>query len=80
MNLTDKSEHIRQARAKYDAYDPQFWTKEYFNEVSGGYVVYHKNHVFNKTGGGGDAEKIVGILLAEYNGKKGTVFSLVWKK
>ena len=44
--------------------------KEYFDDISGGYVVCHKDHNFTKTGGGGTAEKIVGRLLAEYNGKQ----------
>ena len=70
MKVIDKVECIRQAQAKYEAYDPLFWTKEYFDEISGGYVVYHKDHNFTKTGGGGKAEKTVGEILAMYNGKQ----------
>ena len=70
MDMTEKAEYIREAHAKYDTYDPQFWTKEYFDEISGGYVVYHRDHNFTKTGGGGEIEKIVGKILARYNGKQ----------
>lgn len=32
--------------------------------------MYHKDHQFTPTGGGGEAEKIVGKMLAKYNGKQ----------
>ena len=46
------------------------WEKAYFDEFSGGYNVYHEKHNFSKKGGGGKAEKIVGEMLAKYNGKQ----------
>ena len=70
INLTNRTEYIRQARAKYDSYDTQFWTKEYFDEISGGYNVYHVGHEFSETGGGGEAEIRVGKILAKYNSKQ----------
>ena len=65
-----RNEHIREAWAKYSAYDERIWTKEYFDEFSGGFNVYHKKHQFATTDGGGDAEKTVGIMLAEKNAKQ----------
>ena len=65
-----RNEHIREAWAKYSAYDERIWTKEYFDEFSGGFNVYHKKHQFATTDGGGDAEKTVGILLAKKNAKQ----------
>ena len=57
------------ARKKYNSYGVQ-WVKAYFDEKTGGVNVYHKDHEFQKAGGGGDAEKRVGIMLAKYNGKQ----------
>jgi len=54
---------------KYNSYDNE-WEKTYFDELSGGYNVYHNEHKFSKRGGGGDAEKTVGLMLAKYNGKQ----------
>ena len=68
--MTDKAEYIKEARAKYDAYDADVWIKAYFDEDSGGFNVYHKEHNFTKSGGGGAVEKIVGMLLAKYHGKQ----------
>ncbi|MDR2145434.1 MAG: hypothetical protein LBE91_03110 [Tannerella sp.] len=60
---------IKEARAKYDSYNEE-WIRAYFDEKSGGFNVYHKDHKFSKTGGGGEAEKKVGELLAKYNSKQ----------
>jgi hypothetical protein len=46
------------------------YEKAGFDTFSGGFNVYHKAYNFAKKGGGGDAEKIVGKLLAKYNGKQ----------
>ena len=70
INLKNRTEYIKEAKAKYNAYDAQIWTKEYFDELSGGFNVYHIDHEFSETGGGGEAEKAVGKLLAKYNGKQ----------
>jgi hypothetical protein len=58
------------ALQKYNSYNDDEWEKAYFDEVSGGFNVYHKKHHFAKKGGGGNAEKIVGKMLAKYNGKQ----------
>ena len=65
-----RAEIIKEARAKYDAYDSKEWKKAYYDEISGGFNVYHRRHQFTPAGGGGDAEKTVGIILAKYNGKQ----------
>ena len=64
------SEKLRKAALqKYNLYGSE-WIKAYFDKFSGGYNVYHKKHQFASAGGGGEAEKIVGKLLAKYNGKQ----------
>ena len=67
--MTDKEAYIRESRAKFDAYDTLFWTKEYFDEISGGYIVFHKEHQFSKAGGGAEGEKKVGKMIAINSGK-----------
>jgi hypothetical protein len=62
-------QEIRKAAEKYHFYGSD-WGKAYFDRYSGGFNVYHKDHKFAKTGGGGEVEKIVGKLLAKYNGKQ----------
>ena len=59
----------KKAIKKYNSYDDE-WEKEYFDVFSGGYNVFHKEHNFAKKGGGGNAEKTVGTILAKYNGKQ----------
>ncbi|GHT18610.1 hypothetical protein AGMMS4957_01220 [Bacteroidia bacterium] len=59
-----QSNYILRAREKYESYDPSCWTKAYFDDVSGGFNVYHKKHKFSSIEGGGNAEIIVGQLLA----------------
>ena len=68
--MTDRVEYIRESRAKYNAYDDE-WEKAYFDEFSGGYVVYHKEHQFDPTIGKfgiprGDYEKIASGVLVKY--------------
>jgi hypothetical protein len=70
VNVNNPATHINDAESKYDSYDPAFWEKAYFDKYSGGFNVYHKDHNFVKRGGGGDAEKVVGKLLAQFNGKQ----------
>ena len=62
-------EMIKAALQKYNSYGCE-WEKAYFDEFSGGYNVYHEEHQFTSAGGGGEAEKIVGKMLAKYNGKQ----------
>ena len=40
--MTDKTEYIKETRAKYDTYDTNVWEKSYFDEGTGGYVVTEK--------------------------------------
>ena len=68
--MTNRTDYINEARAKYDAYDTDEWIKQYFDFETGGYNVYHKQHNFSKAGGGGKAEKTVGVLLAKNDGKQ----------
>lgn len=65
-----KYDFISVSKQRYNSYDNGIWSKEYFDEHSGGFNVYHKQHQFTKTGGGGNAEKTVGHMLAKYNGKQ----------
>jgi hypothetical protein len=67
--MTAQPEIRKAADKKYNSYGDD-WGKAYFDKFSGGYNVYHKSHKFTKTAGGGDAEKIVGKMLAKYNGKQ----------
>jgi hypothetical protein len=68
--MNNVKEKIRQAAAeKYNSYGNE-WEKAYFDRYSGGFNVYHRDHLFAKKGGGGKAEKIVGEMLAKYNGKQ----------
>ena len=62
-NLNEKTKYIEDARLIYNSYDVCEWIKAGFDENSGGYCVYHKEHQFSSTGGGGRAEKIVGKIL-----------------
>jgi hypothetical protein len=61
INLTNRTEYIREARAKYDSYDRDEWKKDGdvvhigksavvvtgFDDKTGGYVVVHKGHRFD---------------------------------
>lgn len=69
-DTADKNEILKTSRAKYDSYNSKGWDRIYFDELNGGFNVYHKSHNFSKKGGGGDAEKTVGKMLAKYNGKQ----------
>jgi hypothetical protein len=67
--LKNRAAHIHAAKEKYDSYGDK-WEKVYFDEKTGGFNVYHEDHKFSKKGGGGEAEKTVGKMLAKYNGKQ----------
>jgi len=69
IDLTGRVEHIQAAKTKYNLYGTE-WEKAYFDKRTGGFNVYHKDHEFQKAGGGGEAEKRVGEMLAKYNGKQ----------
>jgi hypothetical protein len=70
INVANRTESLKEATAKYNAYDSQTWEKEYFDKFSGGFNVYNRHHKFSTVGGGGDAEKTVGKMLAKYGGKQ----------
>jgi len=68
-NAKVRLEIMKAALQKYNSYGEE-WEKAYFDKDSGGYNVYHNEHKFSKKGGGGNAEKTVGLMLAKYNGKQ----------
>ena len=68
INSMTQPEIRETAARKYNSYGSD-WEKAYFDKFSGGYNVYHKEHKFSTIQGGGEAEKIVGKMLAKYNGK-----------
>jgi hypothetical protein len=70
INMVNRSEFLKASKSKYDSYNQPDWERAYFDERSGGFNVYHKDHQFTPTGGGGDAEIAVGKMLARYNGKQ----------
>jgi hypothetical protein len=69
VNIIDQPKLRKAATEKYNSYGSE-WEKAYFDPYSDGYNVYHKDHKFSPTGGGGKAEKVVGKMLAKYNGKQ----------
>jgi hypothetical protein len=69
INVIDRTELLKASLSKYNGYNSD-WNKAYFDEISGGFNVYHKYHQFAPAEGGGEAEKIVGKMLAKYNGKQ----------
>ena len=70
INIVGRAEILKKSLLKYNSYDSQTWEKVYFDKFSGGFNVYHKKHNFAKKGGGGNAEMIVGKMLAKNNGKQ----------
>ena len=71
MDMTKEAEYIRKARDEYDAYSGTEWTKVGFDEHSGGYWIYHKEHRFDPTLGifgipRGDYERISSEALMNY--------------
>lgn len=74
VSSNDAGDDVAAARAKFDAYDEN-WIKEYFNYENGGFNVYHVDHQFSQTKSkeakysGGEAEKVVGRLLADNHAK-----------
>jgi hypothetical protein len=52
-------ELLKEAKAKYNAYDSHTWTKAYFDKFSGGYNVYHKDHCFQKKVEAGTLKKLL---------------------
>jgi hypothetical protein len=48
MNVTGREGIITKAREAYHAYNEKIWMQAYFDEYSGGFNVYHKDHQFAK--------------------------------
>lgn len=69
VNTGEQMEIRKKAKEKYQSYEST-WTKAYFDEFSGGFNVYHEEHQFTSTQGGGEAEKRVGKMLAKNNSKQ----------
>jgi hypothetical protein len=69
INTAVQAEIRKEALQKYNSYGDD-WEKAYFDKYSDGFNVCHRDHKFTKTGGGGEAEKAVGKMLAKYNGKQ----------
>ena len=69
--MNNITEYIKAAKALFDSYDENVWDKAYFDEHSGGYAVFHKDHKFDPTIGvfdipRGDYEKIASEILVKY--------------
>ncbi|MDR0733728.1 MAG: hypothetical protein LBF08_06685 [Dysgonamonadaceae bacterium] len=71
MNVADRAKLLKEAKAKYNSYNADDWIKTGFDERSGGYCVYHKDHLFDPTIGKfgiprGDYEKNTAKVLSAY--------------
>ena len=64
--MTNNIEYIRQARAKYDAYDRNVWKRDYFDEDTGGYVITHKGHRFDIINGVYELETAITLAKNGY--------------
>jgi hypothetical protein len=69
--VADRVDLLKEAKIKYDSYSTDDWVKAGFDEFSGGYCVYHKNHLFDPTIGKfgiprGDYEKNSTKVLMNY--------------
>ena len=62
IHTSAQPEIRKTAIQKYNSYGSE-WEKTYFDELSGGFNVYHKDHTFSDAGG--KYEKEVGRLLAK---------------
>ena len=66
-----RTELLKEAVKKYNSYNTNDWIKAGFDEFSGGYRVYHKEHQFDPTIGKfgiprGDYEKNASKVLSKY--------------
>jgi len=50
--MTNIIEILKESLLKYHSYDSAIWIKAYFDELSGGFNVYHKAHNFSKRSAG----------------------------
>jgi len=51
INVVGRTELLKAAKEKYNSYNTNDWVRERFDEFSGGYIVYHKEHQFDPTVG-----------------------------
>ena len=70
-NTVDRIEIVKEAREKYNSYNTIDWIQAGFDEFSGGYMVYHKDHFFDPTIGKfgiprGDYERNASKVLVKY--------------
>ena len=78
MAKDNSVELIKAAILKYNSYSNE-WRKAYFDVNSGGFNVYHERHKFSEVGGGGEAEEVVGKILAK-QGKQVEFLPEEWQK
>jgi hypothetical protein len=69
--VANRTDLLKEAKIKYDSYSTDDWVKAGFDDFSGGYKVYHKDHFFDPTIGKfniprGDYEKNASEVLAKY--------------
>ena len=69
--MANRTEYIEEARARFNSYHTDEWEKSYFDEYSGGYCVYHKEHKFDPKKGKfgisrGEYEKRASEILAKH--------------
>ena len=46
MDEIGRTELLKRAKEKYNSYDINDWVRAYFEDVSGGYNVYHREHQY----------------------------------
>jgi predicted transposase YbfD/YdcC len=71
INVVGRTELLKEAKEKYNSYNTNDWIQAGFDEFSGGYRVYHKEHQFDPTIGKfgisrGDYEKNTSEVLVKY--------------
>jgi hypothetical protein len=71
INIVSRTELLKEAIKTYNSYNTNDWIKAGFDEFSGGYRVYHKEHQFDPTIGKfgiprGDYEKNASKVLSKY--------------
>ena len=69
--MVNKIKLLKEAKEKYNSYNTNDWIRAKFDEHSGGYWVFHKDHQFDPTIGKfgfprGDYEKKASEVLVKY--------------
>ena len=57
QNLDIRAENVRAAMAKYNAYDSDVWKKDYFDKVTGGYMVTDRRRIQHAQSSKNETEK-----------------------